>query len=193
MCYHEDRALRQPRDLEELLSVSDEYGIMLYGRANARDLLDPNDRYALRIEIAHACRSSDDTSRRLQDEKQERAESGLPMGARAYGYTKNGMKIIPVEAAIIREIFDRYTQGETPYMIAADLSRRGVKTARGCAWTEATVRRQLKSTRVAGIAIHRHQLPLLAGQPCRRPQMRADYASRTTGEIRPGCRYPALN
>jgi DNA invertase Pin-like site-specific DNA recombinase len=69
VCYHEDRALRQPRDLEELLSVSDEYGIMLYGRANARDLQNPDDRYALRIEIAHACRSSDDTSRRLQDQK----------------------------------------------------------------------------------------------------------------------------
>jgi DNA invertase Pin-like site-specific DNA recombinase len=87
VCYHEDRALRQPWDLEELLSVSDEHGILLYGRANARDLQDSNDRYALRIEIAHACRSSDDTSRRLIDQKAERAESGLPMGARAYGYT----------------------------------------------------------------------------------------------------------
>lgn len=56
---------------------------MLYGRANARDLQDHNDRYALRIEIAHACRSSDDTSRQLKDQKQERAENGLPMGARS--------------------------------------------------------------------------------------------------------------
>jgi site-specific DNA recombinase len=154
VCYHDDRALRQPRDLEELLSVSDEYGIMLYGRVNARDLQNPDDRYALRIEIAHACRSSDDTSRRLTDQKQERAESGLPMGARAYGYTKNGMRIIAAEAAVIREIFARFTKGETPYAIAADLNTRGIKTAKGGAWTEATVRRQLKSTRVAGIAVH---------------------------------------
>ena len=90
--YHEDRGLRQPWDLEELLSISDEHEIMLYGRANSRNLQDHNDRYALRIEIAHACRSSDDTSRRLKDQKQERAESGLPMGARPYGYSKNGMK-----------------------------------------------------------------------------------------------------
>jgi DNA invertase Pin-like site-specific DNA recombinase len=152
--YHEDRGLRQPRDLEELLSISDEHEIMLYGRANSRNLQDHNDRYALRIEIAHACRSSDDTSRRLKDQKQERAESGLPMGARAYGYSKNGMKIIPAEAAIIQEIFGRFTGGEKPYAIAADLNRRGIKSAKGSAWREAGIRRQLKNTHVAGIAVH---------------------------------------
>jgi site-specific DNA recombinase len=155
--YHEDRGLRQPKDLEELFSISDEHGIMLYGRANARDLQDPNERYNLRIEIAHACRSSDDTSRRLKDQKQERAESGLPMGARAYGYSKNGMKIVPAEAAIIREIFDRFIKGEKPYAIAVDLNERDIKTAKGCAWSEASIRRQLKNTRVAGIAVHHGQ------------------------------------
>ena len=103
MCYHEDRALRQPWDLEELFTVSDEYGITLYGRANARDLQDHNDRYALRIEIAHACRSSDDTSRRLKDQKQERAEMGLQNGARAYGYSPGGLTLVAAEAAIVRE------------------------------------------------------------------------------------------
>jgi site-specific DNA recombinase len=152
--YHEDRGLRQPWDLEELFSISDEHEIMLYGRANARDLQDPNERYNLRIEIAHACRSSDDTSRRLKDQKQERAESGLPMGARAYGYSKNGMKIIPQEAAVVREIFDRFTNGEKPYAIAVDLNNRGIKTAKGNAWSEAAIRHQLRNTRVAGIAVH---------------------------------------
>jgi site-specific DNA recombinase len=157
MCYHEDRALRQPRDLEELFAVSDDYGITLYGRANARDLQNHNDRYNLRIEIAHACRTSDDTSRRLKDQKQERAESGLPMGARPYGYTRNGMKIIPEEAAVVREIFSRFTQGEKPYAIAVDLNKRGITTAKGSAWFEASIRRQLKNTHVAGIAVHRGQ------------------------------------
>jgi DNA invertase Pin-like site-specific DNA recombinase len=102
MCYHPDRLMRQPRDLEELLSISDEYGITLYGRLNERDLQDPDDRYALRIEIAHACRSSDDTSRRLKDQKQ-------------------------------------------------------VPTAKGRAWTETSIRRQLQSKHVAGINVHRGQ------------------------------------
>lgn len=91
VCYHPDRLMRQPWDLEELLRISDENGIMLYGRMDGRNLQDSNDRYVLRIEIAHACRSSDDTSRRMKDQKQERAEMGFPNGARAYGYTPDGL------------------------------------------------------------------------------------------------------
>jgi hypothetical protein len=148
--YHEDRGLRQPRDLEELLSVSDEYGIMLYGWANARNLQYHNDRDALRIEIAHACRSSDDTSRRLIDQKQERAESGLPMGTRLRVH-QNGMKLVLKEAEVIREIFARFGKGENHYAISVDLNKRGINTAKGRAWTEAAIR-QLKNTRVASIS-----------------------------------------
>jgi site-specific DNA recombinase len=87
----------------------------------------------------------------LKDQKQERAESGLSNGARAYGYTKNGLKTIPAEADIVREIFDRFTKGETPYAIAVDLNARGITTAKGKAWTDATIRRQLRNKHVAGI------------------------------------------
>jgi DNA invertase Pin-like site-specific DNA recombinase len=157
VCYHPDRLMRQPFDLEELLKISDDHGITLYGRVNARDLQDPDDRYALRIEIAHACRSSDDTSRRLKDQKQERAEDGFYNGTRPYGYTTSGMKIVTEEAAIIREIFERFTKGETPYSIAVDLNRRGIPTTKGKAWTETSTRRQLTSTHVAGINTYRGQ------------------------------------
>jgi site-specific DNA recombinase len=155
VCYHPDRLMRQPHDLEELLSISDQCGIMLYGRVNKRDLQDPDDRYALRIEVAHACRSSDDTSRRVKDKIEELAEEGMPhKGKRRYGYSKDGMKIDEKEAAIIREIFDRFISGEGPAPIAADLNRRGIKTALGNTWMPSTVRLQLRSRYVAGIRVH---------------------------------------
>jgi DNA invertase Pin-like site-specific DNA recombinase len=157
VCYHPDRLMRQPRDLEELLTISDEYGIILYGRVNARDLQNPDDRYALRIEIAHACRTSDDTSRRLIDKFQERAEDGYYHGTRPYGYTKNGMKIVTAEAEIVREIFRRFTNGETPYAIAMDLNTREIPTTKGKAWTEAAVRRTLQGGHAAGINVHHGQ------------------------------------
>src|SRR5262249_5846126 len=78
VAYHPDRLMRQPRDLEELLAIADERDITLHGEANQRDLSDPDDRYFLRIEVAHACRSSDDTSRRLKDAMVERAHDGKP-------------------------------------------------------------------------------------------------------------------
>ena len=176
VCYHPDRLMRQPFDLEELLSISDEYGITLYGRVNARDLQDPDDRYALRIEIAHACRSSDDTSRRMKDQKQERAENGLHNGQRPYGYSKNGMKLVPSEAEIVREIFTRFTNGEKIYSIAVDLNRRGVPTAKGTAWTGATIRRQLTNRHVTGISVHRGQEIGLGGWPAIIPRGEWDFA-----------------
>ena len=160
VCYHPDRLMRQPHDLEELLSISDQRGIMLYGRINRRDLQDPDDRYALRIEVAHACRSSDDASCRLKDVWVERAEQGLPKpgGTRRYGYDKTGMRVIVKEAAIIQEIFRRYTAGEGPTVIASDLNRRGVTTSKGGMWDGGRIRDLLSHEYLAGIRVHRGEV-----------------------------------
>ncbi|MFD0210005.1 recombinase family protein [Streptomyces hirsutus] len=126
IAYHPDRLMRQPRDLEELLQVSDDHAITLHGEANRRDLADPDDRFILRIEVAHACRSSDDTSRRLKSAMQDRAREGKPQGGvRRFGYTKDGMTIVEEEAEVVREVFDRYLKGEGPAPIAKDLHSRG--------------------------------------------------------------------
>src|SRR6185312_16467373 len=111
LVYHPDRLMRQPRDLEELLTLSDEHDLTLHGQANRRDLSDPDDRFFLRIEVAHSCRSSDDTSRRLRDALEDRARAGRPHASarRAYGYAPGGMAIVGEEAAVVvREIFARY-------------------------------------------------------------------------------------
>ncbi|GAA2064427.1 hypothetical protein GCM10009801_09030 [Streptomyces albiaxialis] len=155
IAYHPDRLMRQPRDLEELLQVSDEHAITLHGEANRRDLSDPDDRFILRIEVAHACRSSDDTSRRLKSALKERAETGLPhSGKRRFGYEKDGMTIRKDEAEIVREIFDRYLKGESPSAIGLNLHKRGIKTVYGKEWTQGTVRALLDSRHVAGIRMH---------------------------------------
>lgn len=63
----------------------------------------------------------------------ERVERGYPVVAAPYGY-KNADKtyiVIEDEAAVVREIFARYNQGEGMRTIAMDLGRRGVLTKRG--------------------------------------------------------------
>jgi site-specific DNA recombinase len=156
IAYHPDRLMRQPRDLEELLQVSDDHAITLHGEANRRDLSDPDDRFILRIEVAHACRSSDDTSRRLKSAMDDRARAGKPQGGvRRFGYKPGGMEIIEQEAEIVREIFDRYLKGEGASPIAADLHRRGIMTAHGKEWNAGSVRALLDSRHVAGIRMHR--------------------------------------
>lgn len=128
--YHPDRLMRQPWDLEELLKIADEHGIILHGKSGNRDLSDPDDRHYLRGEVAHACRSSDDTSRRLKDAMVDRARDGKPQtGARRFGYAKTGMEIVPAEAEIVRWMFEGFLNGMTPFAITENLNRRGIPTA----------------------------------------------------------------
>ncbi|MFI6286466.1 recombinase family protein [Streptomyces sp. NPDC051018] len=156
LTYHPDRLMRQPRDLEELLQIADDHDITLHGQANRRDLADPDDRFFLRIEVAHACRSSDDTSRRLIDALVERAQDGRPhTGRRRYGYDRTGTVIIPEEAEIVREVFTRYLDGVSPVQLARELHERGEKTAEGRSWNAPRVRDLLSNRHIAGIRVFR--------------------------------------
>ncbi len=157
--YHPDRLMRQPRDLEELLTLSEELNITLHGQANRRDLSDPDDRFFLRIEVAHACRSSDDTSRRLRDAVADRARDGRPHNTsrRPYGYARDGVSIIEHEAQIVREIFARYLDGVSHHRIAQELTERGERTATGKEWQSDSVREILRSRHVTGIRVLRGQ------------------------------------
>ncbi len=76
--------------------------------------------------------------------------SGYSAGGRAYGYRsaprhahekqRGGvLLIIEHEAAIVREILERYAAGETPRAIAADLNARGIAAPRGNRWAASCI------------------------------------------------------
>jgi DNA invertase Pin-like site-specific DNA recombinase len=97
--HHPDRPMRQPWDLEELLRLADERKLLLYGQANRRDLSNSDDRFFLRIEVAYACKSSDDTSRRVLDAQQDALRAGKAHGGRRhYGYSPDNSAIVEEEA-----------------------------------------------------------------------------------------------
>ena len=85
--WHTDRLFRQPRDLEALIALGDK-GFQVASAHGARDLADPDDRYHLRIEVAHAARSSDDTSRRIKRRFKTYRENGVGHigGPRRFGW-----------------------------------------------------------------------------------------------------------
>ncbi|MFE2518113.1 recombinase family protein [Streptomyces mirabilis] len=68
--------------------------------------------------------------------------------------TGNGQAIIEEEAEIVREVFRRYLDGESPLGIAQDLAARGVTTSKGKTWQPENVRHLLSSNFVAGVRIH---------------------------------------
>lgn len=57
--WHTDRLFRQPRNLEKLIQLG-ERGFKVCPAHGERDLADPDDRFIMRIEVAHTARSSDD-------------------------------------------------------------------------------------------------------------------------------------
>ena len=89
---------------------------------------------------AQAYRS--EIGRRTRRGLEGRAMRAMPTGGRAYGYrTLNGRRVVdPEQAAIVREIFERYAKGESPHAIAIDLNARGVPSP-GSTWKRSTRRR----------------------------------------------------
>jgi len=74
----------------------------------------------------------------------ERAKAGFSAGGKTYGYrtelvdpdnpdSKKRLVIVPDEAKILREIFQRYADHESPKSIVSDLNRRGVPSP-GSSW-----------------------------------------------------------
>lgn len=154
--YHADRLTRQPPDLEELLANAEEHHVTLHGQAGGRDLSDPDDRFILRMEVAHACRSSDDTSRRVRDGLADRAREGKPhSGKRRFGYDKTGTRIIEAEAETVKWVFLQYLKGKTVHWIKTRLNEQNIPTALGRKWQHQTVLSLLDCHHVAGLRVYR--------------------------------------
>jgi site-specific DNA recombinase len=96
--WHTDRLFRQSRDLEALIDLADK-GFLVASAHGARDLADPDDRFILRIEVAHAARSSDDTSGRIKRRFQAYREKGIGHigGPRRFGWPGRDLTWMPGE------------------------------------------------------------------------------------------------
>ena len=171
--YHGDRLMRQPYDLEKLLSVADSKGVRLASPSGVRNLDNPDDRFVLRIEVAQACRASDDTSRRVNRGLADRAAKGLSQvgGHRPFGYgVQTGWREVkdaqsgevrqvpvydttqqvPEEAALGADAVQRLLAGQTQASVVKWLGSKCTTTSGG-AWTTKTFRDWVLSPRIAGL------------------------------------------
>ncbi|MFD0585202.1 recombinase family protein [Dactylosporangium darangshiense] len=95
-------------------------------------------------------------SERQRREAQQRAEHGKPAsGRRAFGYTADGMALVPDEAEALRGAYQRLLTGRTLTGIARDLNAAGFATTMGGTWRHNAVRLMLGNLRNAGVRTHR--------------------------------------
>ena len=89
------------------------------------------------------------TSKKTHTALESRAKAGRPTGGRAFGYTSQN-ELIPQEAAIATEIFERFAGGESMRAIAQDLNGRGAPTPRRDKWYVSAIHALLHNERYLG-------------------------------------------
>lgn len=168
VCYHTDRLMRQPWDLETLIRVADQGGLVasLYGD---RRLDDADDRCMLRVLVSFACKESDDKSRRIRDAAARRRSAGNPRnGAAPFGH-RNAHEVSDEQLAVERSAVTwgaaALIRGKSLSHVAAEWNRRGLLTRRGKAWNALNVRSCLTLPRHGGVVAHEGKAIRMSANP----------------------------
>jgi site-specific DNA recombinase len=158
--YDQDRLVRQPKELEELLEVCDRARAWHIAAVSGEiDVRNSDDLFRVRILAAVHAKESDNISRRVRRKQQELAERGLPHGGpRRYGYRLDFSAIEPDEAAIIQDLARRTLAGESLASLCRELNASGIPTVAAGRWSPATLRRILIGPHLAGLRVYGEQL-----------------------------------
>lgn len=157
VCYDLDRLTRQPRQLEDWIDAADRGALALVTANGEADLTTDSGRLFARIKLAVARSEVERKSVRQRDAAKQRSELGRPpLGVRLTGYTPKG-DLVPDEAEVVRQMFDRFAAGEPLRAIARTLTEAGVTTRRGRPWHPSTIRTILTNPRYAGRAVYQGQ------------------------------------
>lgn len=154
VCWDLDRLTRQPRQLEDWIDAAEESGLLLVTANGEADLSTDGGRMFARIKASVARAEVERKAARQRRALLQRSERGKPpLGVRLTGYTTRG-EIIEHEAAIVREVFERFAAGDSLRSITAWLEATGVQTRHGGKWNPSSVRTILTNQRYAGRAIY---------------------------------------
>ena len=166
-----DRAMRDPRDLEDLIDAAAMTGASARSLSGSLTLTSggtDSEITMARIMVAVANKSSRDTSRRVSAKRGDQAAAGwYGGGRRPYGYRsdpdapryRKTLIQVPEEAAELRKAAKAVLADDEKTSalkaIARDLRTRKVPTASGVPWSAQLLRDVLLKPAVAGLAVTR--------------------------------------
>jgi site-specific DNA recombinase len=168
LVYAVDRFTRRPKDLEALIELADDHGLVIEGPRSGRlDLTTATGRQQARWMAMQAATESDNTSERIKTTLGRKMREGKPMGAgQPYGFETGGMIQRPAEVAVLREVAERMLAEERVAHIAADLNRRGLVTSRGGQWNARNLTRMMARPRNGGEVEHNGRIVgTIPGEP----------------------------
>jgi DNA invertase Pin-like site-specific DNA recombinase len=158
IAWHPDRLHRRSAELERYISVCERHHVENQTvTAGMWDLSTPSGRMTARQLGAVAAYESEHKSERVKAAKIQQAKLGRYHGGqRCYGYAKDGVTVIPEEAAEIAAACAAVAGGASLRSVVRDLNARQVPTTGGKigAWTSMRLRQTLMSPRIAGYSAH---------------------------------------
>ena len=162
IAYDLDRAVRDPRDLEDLIDAKVLGGFTVRSVTGSLRLDTDSEVAMARVLVAMANKSSADTARRVARAAKQQAIEGAWHGGRVpFGYrAENGLLLIdPVTGPLVVEAYQRVLAGDSLYRIRKDWNERGVLTTHGCAWSDRTLKLMLRNPSNKGVREYRPILP----------------------------------
>jgi DNA invertase Pin-like site-specific DNA recombinase len=162
VAYDLDRAVRDPRDLEDLIDAKVLHGFTVTSTTGSLRLDSDADVAMARVLVAMANKSSADTARRVKRAARQQALEGKWHGGRApFGYVmgESTLAVIPERAALVREAAERVLAGESVYVITRTWNERGERTVNGGLWNESLLVRILRNPALKGLRSYRPVRP----------------------------------
>lgn len=158
VCWDLDRLTRQPRQLEDWIDRASDRGLKLTTANGEADLSTDAGRLFARIKAAVSLEEVERKGARQRRAALQRAESGRPTSFKpALGYTSANV-VVPEEAAVVRELFERFAAGETVYGLTQWMNESGVKPKQSEKWSRTSVRGILENPRYAARVVHRGEV-----------------------------------
>jgi site-specific DNA recombinase len=159
------RGSRRISEWARLIEACEAAGVVIYVTSHRRcyDPANGRDRHTLHEDANDSEYESYKTSERVSRAVLANAEAGLPHGPTPYGYRRiydpQTRRLVrqepdPDEAPIVRDMYERFSGGESLYAIAKDLESRGVTTRKGAVFTARLLRDVLMSPTYAGWRTH---------------------------------------
>jgi hypothetical protein len=155
-----DRAMRDPRTLEDLIDAVEMYGVYVASLTGNIDLTTDAGINSARSLVNQRNQESRNTARRVVDGKRRVALGGGKSGGplRPFGWRKDREHLNKRESAHIRREVPRIFAGVGPLTIANEWNSRGIPTVTGVPWRAATVRNMFLRPRMCGMVLYQGEI-----------------------------------
>lgn len=146
--YKIDRLSRSICDFAELSKKFDEWNVNFVAVTQDINTSTSSGRMMLHILITFAQYEREIITERVRDKMAASRKKGKWVGgsvALGYKVVDKKLVVVPEEAELVRKIYDRFIEVQSPKLIATELNHAGIKTKQGKLWSPSHIYRMLNN------------------------------------------------